>query len=333
MLKKDGLMNTTQKYCPPFYLENGLVQTFLASAKLRATGKNKMAESARETIIHTTEGIRLLGYLSAHPDKSGKGLVILLHGWEGSSDSTYILTTGRYLFQRGYDVFRLNFRDHGKSHHLNKGIFYAILIEEVFDAVCRIARDHEDKPVFVMGFSLGGNFALRIAKRCLLDPIDNLEHVVAVSPVLDPCKATDKIDESIFIRRYFLRKWRRSLKIKQSLYPDEYDFSKIIGISSIRHMTEKLLEHYSSYGSVDDYFKGYSLLGGDLKDVKVPATLIAAKDDPIIPIDDFFRLKVSPSTHLMIQDHGGHNGFVNGTKFSGWYEKVVDHIFTRYLQG
>ena len=63
------------------------------------------------------------------------GQVILLHGWEGSADSTYILRTGNALYRRGYDIFRLNFRDHGDSHHLNRGIFYAVLLEEVFQAV------------------------------------------------------------------------------------------------------------------------------------------------------------------------------------------------------
>ena len=45
-------------------------------------------------------------------------------------------------------------------------------------------------PAFIVGFSLGGNFALRIARRCRREPIDNLRHVFCISPVLDPEKAT-----------------------------------------------------------------------------------------------------------------------------------------------
>ena len=81
-----------------------------------------MVASAREMILDAGEGIRLLGFHSPQPDKRAKGLVILLHGWEGSSDSTYILRAGRCLYRHGYDVFRLNYRDHGESHHLNEGL-------------------------------------------------------------------------------------------------------------------------------------------------------------------------------------------------------------------
>ena len=83
--------------------------------------------------------IRLLGSHSRHPATVPKGLVVLLHGWEGSIDSTYMRCTGRALYRRGYDLFRLNYRDHGCSHRLNEGIFYAVLLDEVFEAVAQAA--------------------------------------------------------------------------------------------------------------------------------------------------------------------------------------------------
>ncbi|HSO20071.1 MAG TPA: alpha/beta fold hydrolase, partial [Desulfosarcina sp.] len=170
-----------------------------------------MLDAAREVVLTTAEGVRLLGYESRHVPPSSRGLAILLHGWEGSSSSTYIRTTGRFLFREGYDVFRLNFRDHGPSHHLNRGLFYAVLLDEVVDAVRQIAAKEHGGPVFLAGFSLGGNFALRIARQCTAAPIPGLRHIVAISPVLDPEKATDRIDGSRWILRYFLKKWRRSL--------------------------------------------------------------------------------------------------------------------------
>ena len=46
------------------------------------------------------EGVRLKGYHSAVKE-TPKGLVILIHGWEGSAESAYIVNTGRYLFRHG----------------------------------------------------------------------------------------------------------------------------------------------------------------------------------------------------------------------------------------
>jgi predicted alpha/beta-fold hydrolase len=268
-----------------------------------------------------------LGYHSRQRRPHTNGLVILLHGWEGSSDSTYIHTTGRYLFGRGFDVFRLNFRDHGPSHHLNTGIFYAVLLDEVFDAVSQICAAQYPAPTFLAGFSLGGNFALRIARKCATNPIAGLNQVVAISPVLDPDKATERIDDSSFILNYFLKKWRRSLVIKQRLYPDQYDFSSLLTIDNIREMTERLLARYSPYDGAEAYFKKYTLLNGHLSGISLPTTIITAEDDPIIPVEDFYGLQTSDTTRLIIQPYGGHNGFLETWRLNGWYERVMAEMF------
>ena len=312
---------------PPFWLKPAGVQTMLASAGMRAWGKNPMVDAARETILTTADGVRLLGTMSRQPWPHNNGLLILLHGWEGSSESTYIRTTGRFLFSRGFDVFRLNLRDHGPSHHLNTGIFYAVLLDEVFDAVRQISEAEHGRPVFLAGFSLGGNFALRIARHCAMQPIGNLKQIISISPVLNPDKATDRIDNSRLILKYFLKKWRRSLAIKQRLYPKHYDFSAIMNVDNIREMTERLLARYSSYDSATAYFMGYTLINKDLQGVTIPTTIITAKDDPIIPVEDFYDLHTSPATRLIVQPYGGHNGFLEGWRLNGWYEKMMVEAF------
>lgn len=314
---------------PPFWLKPAGVQTTLASAGLRAWGKNPMVAAARQTILTTSDGIRLLGYMSRQPRPHDKGLVILLHGWEGSSASTYIRTTGRFLFNRGFDVFRLNLRDHGPSHHLNTGIFYAVLLDEVFEAVRQITEAESPRPVFLAGFSLGGNFALRIARECATQPIDGLKQVVGISPVLNPDKATDRIDGNRWILKYFLKKWRRSLTRKQEIYPDRYDFSALMNVDNIREMTERLLARYSDYDDARAYFKDYTLLNNDLRSITLPTTIITAEDDPIIPVADFCNLHTSDATRLIVQPYGGHNGFLEGWRLNGWYEQEMVDAFEK----
>ncbi|MDL2269504.1 alpha/beta fold hydrolase [Desulfosarcina sp. OttesenSCG-928-G17] len=311
---------------PPFFLKPAGLQTLLASAGIRATGPNPMAAAAQPKILTTTKGIRLMGLMSRQPRPHQKGLVILLHGWEGSTDSTYIRVTGRFLFGLGYDVFRLNFRDHGPTHHLNTGIFYAVLLDEVFDAVRQIADAETGRPVFLAGFSLGGNFALRIARQCAVQPISTLGHIMAISPVLNPDKATDRIDKSPLILRYFLRKWRRSLAAKQRYFPDLYDFSDLMGIPSLREMTERLLARHSTYTSAKTYFDAYGLMETGLGEIRTPTTVITAKDDPIIPVEDFYTIKTGSAVRLRIQPHGGHNGFL-GQRLKPWYEDVMAACF------
>ncbi len=237
------------------------------------------------------------------------------------------MRTGNRLFQNGYAVFRLNFRDHGSSHFLNTGLFYASALDEVFQAVRRAAGMMADVPAFIVGFSLGGNFALRIARRCRREPIGNLRHVVCISPVLDPKKATTRIDAIPYIRIYFLRKWRRSLRQKQTLYPQRYDFAPLSAETSVRGLTDALLAGYSHFSSTHAYFKTYTLLGDALLRIPLPLTLLTAADDPIIAVEDFERLRINRFTRLSIQRHGGHNGFIEGLGLQSWYEPLLVEIF------
>ncbi|NCC94327.1 MAG: alpha/beta fold hydrolase, partial [Opitutae bacterium] len=149
-------------YLPPGWLRNRWLQTGLASLRLRACHTDHVLSLSRRRVLDTSGGVRLLGFDLPHP--APKGRVVLIHGWEGSSDSTYVRTTATRLHLAGYNVFRLNLRDHGPSHHLNEGVFLAVYLDEVVEAVTRLAAEVPHLPVALCGFSLGGNFALRIAE-------------------------------------------------------------------------------------------------------------------------------------------------------------------------
>ena len=316
----------TDVFIPPFYLRNTFTQTLLASRKIGARGKNPMLQSAREVILNPVDGIRLQGFYLPQTNGQAKGVVTLLHGWEGSVNSAYMLRTGRFLYEHGFSVFRLNYRDHGDTHHLNPGLFYAVLLDEVFGAIQQVAKYESELPFYLVGFSMGGNFALRVARKCAEQPIQNLKHVVGISPVLDPEKSTNAIDAYPLLRKYFHKKWLSSLLKKQAHFPDLYDFSSVLTLETIAEMTEVMIQRYSEYESSSDYFRHYSVLGNALADLTVPATIITAQDDPIIPVEDFYDLKLHPSTELIVHRYGGHNGFLETLSGRAWYEQqILDH--------
>ena len=66
------------------------------------------------------------------------------------------------LFAAGFDVFRLNFRDHGDTHHLNPGLFHSCRLEEVVHALADLQDRLQARRWCLAGFSLGGNFSLRV---------------------------------------------------------------------------------------------------------------------------------------------------------------------------
>lgn len=317
----------TEAFAPPFYLRHPMLQTVLASLPLRARGRHPMEEAAREVILTTGQGVRLLGDHSPQPRGSSRGLLILIHGWEGSSNSRYVKSAGRRLYENGFDIFRLNLRDHGPSQPLNRGLFWATNLDEVFEAVDQAARLAGDGAAYLAGFSLGGNFALRIAARCADQPIANLRHVVAVSPALNPAKATDRVDRHPAILAYFLKKWRRSLTAKAELYPDVYDFSRMLALDTVWEMTVAAIEDYGNHETIDAYFQGYTITPECFRHIRVPTTVVTAQDDPIIPVADFYALPANPAVRVIIHRHGGHNGFIENIRLDAWHERFMARVF------
>jgi len=322
-------MTDLKPFIPPLHLRNTYVQSILGSSKIRSLGKNPMVENERELILDAGRGVRLQGFYSPHSGRSPKGLVIMLSGWEGSNTSTYMLCTGRNLYKNGYSIFRLNFRDHGESHHLNEGIFYGTLLDEVFESVRQTASLGNGLPVFLVGFSMGGNFALRIARKCSTDRIENLIHVAVISPGLNPTTSTKAIDNDLIFKAYFLRKWRRSLRKKEELFPHIYNFNELWPLRTCKEMTDWMVENYSDFKDTQEYFQAYTLTKGALKNIAVQTTIITSEDDPLVNVKDFYRLKLNDITELIIHSYGGHNGFIQRFPFSTWYEQQLVDIFDR----
>lgn len=331
---------------PPAWLANPHLQSILPSLRLRrpllAWRARHLLAHSQEHIVDCGDGVRLIGHHSSRRNSSKaagsapangpanesaneptRNLIVLLHGWEGSSDSLYVLSLASYLFGRGCDVFRLNFRDHGPSHHLNQDIFHSCRLDEVLGAMRRIQSLFPDQRLSVAGFSLGANFALRIAASVPASGIE-LERAIAICPVLRPHSTMDVLENSWSVyQQYFIAKWKRSLRIKQQLFPQAFDFSSILRQRSIRTMTQILVERYSDFADLDAYLNGYAIVGDVLASLQVPSHVLFALDDPIIPAHDLKDLARSPNLHINAVPRGGHCGFMDSLTGESWADRQV----------
>jgi len=249
---------------------------------------------------------------------------VLFHGWEGSVDSTYVLQTGSRLLAEGWDIFRLNFRDHGDSHPLNEALFHSCRIDEVVHALGDIARRWPARKLALAGFSLGGNFALRAALRAPTAGVP-LDYALAVCPIIDPGEGLFSLEETApwFYRAYFLRKWRRSLRAKQAAFPHRQYFELDELKQNLRGLTESLVLRHTDFGSLQAYLDGYSVAGAALERMQIPATILTARDDPVIPVDAFEKLQLPPCVELDIAPHGGHCGFIRGMDMTSFTDEYI----------
>jgi uncharacterized protein len=311
---------------PPFWLRNHHLQSMLASTAWRRARVFRRAAAlfaaAREVLLECGEGVRLQSFISGAAQASARP-VVLLHGWEGSAESLYVLSLAARLFQRGVEVARLNLRDHGETHHLNRELFHSCRLPEVIGAVRALQREFAGRPLQLVGFSLGGNFMLRVAAAARSAQLD-LAQVVAVSPVLDPKGTLAALQQSMpGYERYFVRKWLRSLRKKQALWPGEFDFAGLARLSDLELMTAELVKGYSEFASLDDYLNGYAITGERLRQLEVPSHIFTALDDPIIPAAGLAELAHPSALSLTVTRYGGHCGFFERLRGETWLEARI----------
>jgi predicted alpha/beta-fold hydrolase len=319
------------QFRPPFGLVNGHVQSLIASSAIRRRFVLKRSKAVREKeqvwTLDGGDGIRLQGFLSRQSGVS-QGLVVLLHGWEGSVNSNYVLANSARLFREGFDVFRLNFRDHGDTHHLNHEIFHSCRLDEVIHALVDLQKRLNARRWLLAGYSLGGNFSMRVALRAQAAGLD-IAHIVAVCPVINPLNAMLAMEQgSRFYERYFERKWSRSLLIKKKAFPELYGKETWHDIRGLRERTHYLATRHAGFQSAEEYFEGYSIADDRLTPLSVPSTILTSADDPVVPVGDFHDLPANPCLELIIAKHGGHCGFLKNWKLESMAEDLIAERFS-----
>lgn len=319
------------EFAPPRWLTNPHLQSLLATTRVRRAlvDDRALRAASMPVLLDCGAGVRLLALHAPQPHARARTPVaVLVHGWEGSAESTYLVAAAAALHRCGVEVVRLNLRDHGDTHHLNEDLFHSCLLDEAVGAVAAVAERVRGRPLYLVGWSLGGNFAVRIAHRAPAAGV-RLEHTVAVSPVVDPANSYNAMrDGPFFYRRYFVQKWRRSLRRKQQAFPDRYDFSEVLRMDDIHAMTEHLLGRYGTFASVDDYFRGYALDRTMLEGAATPLTVITAADDPVIPGDDFAPFRSGGNFTLRLLPNGGHCGFMERISAHSWVDERLCHMIT-----
>ncbi len=311
----------------PRGLRNPHVQGIASRLPIRKRQVMRISDTvrqrARSLLLHGGEA-QLLAYHTGHANPRAP-LAILLHGWEGSSESLYLLSTAAMLYQHGFQIMRVNLRDHGASHHLNRDLFHSCREAEVAAAVEDALRRTQSDAAALVGFSLGGNFCLRVGTR--LDEQLPIKKIVAVCPVLDPEKTLQALEHGPWLyRHYFLRKWRQSLQRKANVYPDLFQDLRWRQQKTLTAMTDHFVRGHTEFGDLKHYLSGYAITGKRMQQLRFPTHVILAEDDPVIPVADWQSVAHHPMLHCERTRYGGHCGFISDWSLNGWIEQRVADV-------
>jgi uncharacterized protein len=288
-----------------------------------------------ETVVYETEpNVRVLIH-SQRPlenSKGGtpKGELILVHGLEGSSASGYARSMVHAALQRGWATHRFNMRGCGidqkvATDDLAVTGYHAGQTSDLL-AFLRDRRRASSLPIFVIGFSLGGNVALKLAGELGESARELLTGVCAVSTPIDlaACVAALGQPRNFIYQNRFLDRLKDRIRRKNRLSPDVYTLEYLPKIKTIEDFDDHYTARLFGFGTSANYFRTQSA-NQFLERIRVPTILVQSKDDPLVPFAVFEHPAIRSNSYLTLLavEHGGHLGFLSRGKARFWLDGTM----------
>jgi len=261
--------------------------------------------------------------LEHQPASTAKAQLVLLHGLEGSADSGYIRSFSQAALQSGFGVHRLNLRTCGGTDTLSETMYHSGLTSDTISVAEDLSRQYT-QPVFLVGFSLGGNVVLKLAGE--LGATHLLRGVCAVSPPIDLARSVEAIGrrENIVYARRFLDRLKQRIVRKSTSSPQSYTTEGLQAVRSIWDFDDRYTAPLFGFGTAENYYRTQSSQHF-LRDIRIPTLIVTAKDDPLVPfgVFDHPAFPENSALRLVATEHGGHLGFLSRTKPRFWVERFV----------
>jgi uncharacterized protein len=261
--------------------------------------------------------------LEHQPEFAAKGQVVLLHGLEGSANAGYIRSFAQEALVRGFGVHRVNFRTCGGTEELCETSYHSGLTSDTRTILQKIDV-RELGPIFLVGFSLGGNVVLKLTGE--LGETELIAGTCAISTPIDlaTCvRCIDRPSNRLYARR-FLDRLRRRVRRKSTLSPHLYSTAQLEEVRTIWEFDDRFTAPLFGFGTAANYYATQSA-ARYLDRVRIPSLVICAKDDPLVPFEIYGHpaFRSNPALKLIATEHGGHLGFLSRHRPRFWLDGVV----------
>jgi hypothetical protein len=315
-------------FAPTYWLKNPHLQTILPKYFL----PTPTVKYVNERVITPDNDFVDLAW--AMPPKNSKirGIVILFHGLEGSSESHYIKHLVEVLLAENIGSVVMHFRGcSGEPNLTLKGYHSGATFDPEF-IVPLVKRRYSSLPLFAVGFSLGGNMLMKLMANRSDLPI---EASVCVSAPLNLAASSASISQgfSAVYQRHLMKSMKKNLLAKMALVDMSHTLKvsprEISELQTFLEFDDHITSVLHGFENAGDYYHKCSALL-DLPSINKPTLIIHAQDDP------FMDKRVIPSPNLInkhvayeLSQHGGHVGYLNA--LSGNQTLWLPERITRFL--
>tara|TARA_R110001583_G_scaffold41445_1_gene131901 strand:+ start:978 stop:1946 length:969 start_codon:yes stop_codon:yes gene_type:complete len=318
----------TSSYKPPFIFKNHHINTVYKTF------------FSTETIIYNRVRIKTNDNDFLDLDfsiKNAETIVIAMHGLEGSSKSTYIISVINYLNLNNIDCVAVNFRGCSGEDNNNAYSYNSGKTDDVSLIINYILTTYNYKNIVLLGYSMGGNITLKYIGETSKIPL-NVKGAIGISVPCDlegSSNALSKWHNAIYLNRFMLTLKQKSfLKLKK--FPNcNLTKEAIINAKTFQDFDSAVTAPLFGYKNAQDYWSKCSSKQF-LKEIEHPTLIINALDDSFLSESCHPYKEAENNKNLTFEasKYGGHVGF--NTSIIGkdllWSEKrivqFIQHIIS-----
>lgn len=240
-----------------------------------------------------------------------KKIAVLIHGLEGSSSSTYIVSLTKVLNENGYDTVALNLR--GCSGEANRLLcsYHSGKTEDVHEAIQFVQSNYNYREINLVGFSLGGNLTLKYIGEEYRPAINTAIAVSVPCDLSSSSFALNKLSNRIYLNR-FLKTLKEKAYQKLEQFPNSFLTKEAIeNVKNFREFDDLFTGPANGFDNGEDYYLKNSCKQF-IPAIKTRSLLINALDDPFLTPDCYPISEATANSffHLETPKYGGHVGFV-----------------------
>ncbi len=229
-------------------------------------------------------------------------LLVVVHGLGGSTESHYMLRAAVAAEAAGLSCLRINLRGCDRR----SGDFYHAGLTADLHAALASEDLAPYRKVYVLGYSLGGHVVLRLGTE---EGDPRLAAVAAVCAPLDLALSQKEIDAPVVwaYRRYLLASLNGIYAAVAARRPMPFPVEQALRIRTIREWDDRIVAPRHGFTDAGDYYARASV-APRLSALRVPALLIAAEGDPMVPARAVRTALADHTSPLQVRwlDRGGH---------------------------
>ncbi|MEP6719167.1 MAG: alpha/beta fold hydrolase [bacterium] len=316
-LKRVAHLFEAKAFRPHRMFRGGHAQTLAAFAWPRRRKFKSVRD--QERFFQTAPDVKVLAHCRWQPNPKDHPTMIIWHGIEGSSESTYMLSTAQKSFSSGFNVIRMNLRTCGGTEHLTTTIYHGGLTEDLHAVVSELIEQDHLSRLFLVGFSLGGNMVLKLAGEYADNAPKEVLAVCAISPSIDlQASALLILKRSNWLyQEDFVRRLKHRLRVKHKLFPDQYDITGLSSVRTLREFDDRFTSRTHGFDGADDYYYRASSIRV-IDRIRIPTLIIHAEDDPFIPFAPMLDPAVANNPYILLvaPKQGGHVAFLSAKQHS-----------------